>query len=117
MRTTCKNNFDNIYKFRNDEFKVGDMILIFDFITVINILAFKKLNYRWIGLYRITKSDFFKEIYKVSELDGAVFRDTYVNNRLKRFYAVVVPDVSNRYKASASSGDGDNNIINFADAF
>ncbi len=72
MRIIDKDNFDSTYRFRNDEFKIGDIILIFDSATVINILAFKKFNYRWIGLYRIVKSDSFKRIYRVSELDGAV---------------------------------------------
>ena len=89
----------------------------FNFIAVINISAFKKLNYRWIKLYRIIKSDFFKEIYRVSELDGAVFRNTYANNRLKRFHAAVILDISNKYKTSAPSNNGDSNIVNFANAF
>ncbi len=43
MRTINKDNFDSTYKFRNDEFKIGDIILIFNFIIVINILASKNL--------------------------------------------------------------------------
>jgi len=77
----------------------------------------KKLNYRWTKLYRITKSDPFKEIYTVSELDGAVLRVTYVNNRLKRFHVAVILDVSSRHRTTAPFGDGDGGIINFADAF
>ena len=111
-----KDNFDSTYRFRNDEFKVGDIILIFDFAAVIDILASKKFNYRWTGLYRITKSDFLKGIYKISELDGVVLRDTYVSNRLKRFHAVVVFDVFSRHGMFVSSGGGDN-IVNFANAF
>ncbi len=105
-----------MYKLRNDEFKIGDIILIFDFITIINILISKKFNYRQIGLYHIIKSDFFKGIYRVSELDGVVFRDTYASNRLKRFYVVMILDVFSRYGTPVSSDDR-NNIINFADAF
>ena len=101
MRIIDKNNFNSTYKLRNDEFKVGDIILIFDFITVINVSAFKKFNYRWIGSYRIIESDPFKGIYRVSELDGAVFRGTYVDNRLKRFHAVVILDVSSRHGTPA----------------
>ncbi len=37
-------------------------------------------------------------------------------NRLKRFHAAVVLDVSSRYGTSAPS-DGGDNVINFADAF
>jgi len=91
--------------------------LIFDFITVINVSMFKKFNYRWTRLYRITESDFFKKIYKISELDGAVFRDTYVNNRLKYFYAVMVFDVFSRYRAPVFSGDKNGDVVNFADVF
>jgi len=116
MRTVSKDNFDSTYRLRNDEFKIGDMVLIFDSAAVINVSASKKLNYRWTGLYRIIKSDSFKGIYKVSELDGAVLRDTYANNRLKRFHAIIVLDVFSRYGTSAFSGGGDN-IVNFADAF
>src|SRR6266536_655989 len=100
MRITGKDNFDSTYKLRNDEFKIGDIILIFDFTAVINILVFKKLNYRWTGLYCITESDLYKEIYRVFELDSAVFRDTYVDNRLKRFHAAIILDVFSRYKTS-----------------
>ena len=116
MRTASKDNFDSMYRFRNDEFKVGNMILIFDSAAVINILTFKKLNYRWTGLYYIIKSDPLKEIYKISELDSAVLRGTYANNRLKRFHAAVILDVFSRYRTPASSNDK-NNIVNFADAF
>src|SRR6266536_1169636 len=116
MRITDKNNFNSTYKLRNDEFKIGDIILIFDFIAAINISASKKLNYRWIRLYRIIKSDPLKEIYKISELDSAVLRDTYAGNRLKRFHAAVILDVSNRYKTPTSS-DNENDVVNFADAF
>ncbi len=78
---------------------------------------FKKLNYRWIGLYRITESDFFKEIYRVSELDGAVLRGMYVGNRLKYFHVVIVLDVFSRYRASVFFGNGDGDIVNFVDVF
>ena len=117
MRIINKDNVDSIYRLRNDEFKVGDMVLIFDSIAVINILVSKKFNYRWIGLYRITKSDSFKEIYRVSELDNVVLRDTYVNNRLKHFHAAMILDVSSRYRAPASFNNEDGDIVNFADAF
>src|SRR6266511_3444551 len=113
MRIVSKDNINSTYRLRNDEFKVGDMVLIFDFITVINILAFKKLNYRWTGSYRITESDSLKGIYRVSELDGVVFRDTYVDNRLKYFHAAIVLDVSSRYEASVLFGDRDDDIVNF----
>ena len=59
---------------------------------------------------------FFKGIYKVSELDGVVFRDIYVNNRLKRFDAAIILDVFNKYRTSAFSDDRDD-IVNFADIF
>ncbi len=117
MRTVSKNNFNSTYRLRNDKFKIGDIILIFDSTTVINILTSKKLNYRWIRSYRITESNPLKRIYKVSELDGAVLRDTYAGNRLKHFHAAVVLDVSNRHKAPAPFGDEDSDIVNFADAF
>ncbi len=46
MRIIGKDNFDSTYKLRNDEFKIGDIILIFDSTAVINVLTSKKLNYR-----------------------------------------------------------------------
>src|SRR6266498_915549 len=107
MRIIGKDNFDSTYRLRNDEFKVGDMILIFDFTAAINVLASKKFNYRWTRLYRIAESDLFKGTYRVSELDGVILRSIYVDNRLKRFHAAMVLNVSNRYKTSASSDDGD----------
>ena len=73
MRAIGKDNFNNTYRLRNDEFKIGDIILIFDFIITINISASKKFNYRWIRLYRITKSDPLKGIYRIFKLDSAVF--------------------------------------------
>src|SRR6266536_227877 len=116
MRTVSKDNFNSTHRLRNDEFKIGDMILIFDSTTVINISVSKKLNYRWTGSYRITESDSLKGIYRVSELDGAVLRDTYVNNRLKYFHAAVVLDVFNKYGTSTPSDDEDN-VVNFANVF
>ncbi|SRR6266498_4505278 len=117
MCIVSKDNFDSTYRFRNDEFKIGDIILIFDSTTIINISVSKKFNYRWTGLYRITESDPFKGIYRVSELDGAVFRDTYASNKLKHFHAAVILDVSSRYRAPASFSDGDDDIVNFANIF
>jgi|SRR6266498_4773654 len=117
MCIISKDNFDSTYRLRNNEFKIGDIILIFDSATVINISVFKKFNYRWTGSYRITKSDPFKGIYKVSELDGAIFRGTYADNRLKYFHVAVILDVFSRYGAPAFSDDGDGDIVNFADAF
>ncbi len=117
MRTASKDNFDSMYRFRNDEFKVGNMILIFDSAAVINVLVFKKFNYRWTRLYRIIESDSFKGIYRVSELDGIVFRGTYAGNRLKYFHVIIVLDVFSRYGASIFFGDGDSYIVNFADVF
>ncbi|SRR6266536_4848602 len=117
MRIIDKDNFNNTYRFRNDEFKIGNMILIFDSIIIINISASKKFNYRWTGLYRIIKSNPLKEIYRVSELDSVILRDTYVDNRLKRFHVIVILDVSNRYRTSTPSDSEDSDIVNFADAF
>ncbi len=117
MRIISKDNFDSTYRFRNDEFKVGDMILIFDFTTAINVSASKKFNYRWTKSHYITESDSLKRIYRVSELNNAVFRDTYVGNRLKHFHAAVVFDVFSRYRAPALSDGGDGDVVNFADAF
>ena len=91
--------------------------MIFDSTAVINILISKKLNYRWIKPYRITKSDLFKGIYKISELGNAILRDTYADNKLKRFYAAVVLDIFRRYRTPAPFDDRDHDIINFADAF
>src|SRR6266536_6567557 len=116
MRIIDKDNFDSTYRLRNDKFKIGDIILIVDSTTIINISAFKKFNYRWIELYRITESDPFKGIYKISELDSAVLRDTCANNRLKRFYVVIILDVFSRYGMSAFFNNKDD-IVNFADAF
>ena len=117
MRIIGKDNFDSTYRLRNDEFKVGNIILIFDFAAVINVSASKKLNYRWIRLYRIAESDSFKGIYRVSELDGVVFRGTYADNRLKCFYVAVILDVSSRYGAPAPFSGGDDDIVNFVDVF
>ena len=44
MRIIGKDNFDSTYRLRNDEFKVGDIILIFDSTIIINISA------SWSGL-------------------------------------------------------------------
>ena len=93
------------------------MILIFDSTIIINVSAFKKFNYRWIGSYRITKSDFLKRIYRVSELDGAVFRDTYANNRLKHFYVTVILNIFSRYKTPAPFNNEDGDVVNFANTF
>ncbi len=93
------------------------MILIFDSTIIINISTFKKLNYRWTRSYRIIKSNPLKEIYRISELDSAVLRNTYANNRLKRFHVIIILDVSSRYKTSTPSNNKDNSIVNFADAF
>ena len=93
------------------------MVLIFDFITTINILAFKKFNYRWTRLYCIIKSNSFKGIYRVFELDDAVLRGMYADNRLKRFHVIMIFDVSSRYETPAPFDDGNDSVVNFANVF
>ncbi len=46
MYIISKDNFDSTYRLYNDEFKIRDIILIFNFTAVINVLTSKKLNYR-----------------------------------------------------------------------
>ncbi len=117
MRIIGKNNFNSTHRLRNDEFKVGNMILIFDSAMAINISVSKKFNYRWTGLYRIIKLNPLKGTYRVSELDSAVLRNRYASNRLKRFHAAIILDVSSRYRTPAPSDSEDDSIVNFADAF
>jgi hypothetical protein len=44
-----------------------------------------KLNWRWLGPYRVTTADNVKGVYTLEDMDGAGLRGTFSGNRLKKF--------------------------------
>jgi hypothetical protein len=46
----------------------------------------RKLDPKWLGLFRVRKSHPYKGWYLIKDLDGTLFRNQTLGNRLKRFY-------------------------------
>ena len=62
------------------------MVLVYDVKRSIDLSAEAKLDYRWLGPYRVSEAIQDKGYYRLQELDGVELRGTFAANRLKRFY-------------------------------
>jgi hypothetical protein len=78
--------FDSHHRLRRDLINEGDIVLVYDIITIdVDKSNSTKLNYRWLGPYRVTAADQQKGSYSLAELDGTPMSRTYAGNKLKKF--------------------------------
>lgn len=85
-RQEGKEYFDAHHRIRKTPFAVKDIVLRHNtFETDVDKSSSTKLNWRWLGPYKITKADPEKGTYVISELDGTELAGTYHGNRLKKF--------------------------------
>ena len=87
MREKGKKVFDADNRLRQDPVAVGEVVLLYDIKEDKNLSA--RLEYRWLGFYWIHEANNEKGTYLLAELDGAVLRGTFIDNRLKRYYTRV----------------------------
>jgi len=85
MRIKSKEAYNDAHLIRSHPIKVGDMVLLYDKKTDIDISTVLKLRYRWLGPYKIMEADPLKETYRVTELDNVILHSTITENRLKAF--------------------------------
>jgi hypothetical protein len=80
--------FDSHHPLRRELIKEKDIVLVYDIQKVdVDKSRKTKLNYRWLGPYRVYSADRVKGTYTLTELDGTRIDRTYAGNRLKKFKA------------------------------
>jgi hypothetical protein len=78
--------FDSTHNIRKEPLQTGDLILRHDTFKIeVSKSSDTKLNWRWLGPYRISKMDALKGTYWLEELDGTGLAGTYAGNRIKKF--------------------------------
>ncbi len=85
MRIKDKEVYDDVYLTRSHLIKVGDMVLLYNKKTDVDMSIVLKFRYRWLGLYKVIEADLLKGIYRVTELNGVILYGTIAGNRLKVF--------------------------------
>jgi hypothetical protein len=84
FREQGKEAFDAKSRLRLKSIKKGDIVLVYHSKRAIDITSDNKLNFRWMGPYRVSET-FEKGYYTLEEMDGAKLKGTYAGNRLKKF--------------------------------
>ena len=80
-----KEAFDATHNVRHEPLKVGDMVLRYDkVINDIDMSLRTKLNYRWLGPYRIHSVNPVGS-FKLAELDHSILGRSFTGSQLKRF--------------------------------
>jgi hypothetical protein len=78
--------FDENHQLRKKPIHDGDLVLTYDIQTTdVNMSNWTKLEYRWLGPYRVVKANQLKGYYVLEELDGTPIRRSYAGNRVKKF--------------------------------
>jgi hypothetical protein len=85
-RAEGQEHFDATHQIRKTPLKDGDLVLVYDIRHIDKDKSRNtKLLYRWLGPYRIQRSNQLKGSYVLEELDGIPLARTYAGNRLKKF--------------------------------
>jgi hypothetical protein len=85
IREEGKEAFDNTHNIRREPLKKNDIVLRYDkVITDIDKSSQTKLQYRWLGPYRIHSAN---EVgsFKLEEMDGVVLSRSFTGSQLKLF--------------------------------
>ena len=77
-REQGKDNFDSRKRLQVKELNVGDLVLLHD--TKLKYQYSHKLDYRWLGPYRLADLVRDKGTYLLEKLDGARLQGTYAGN-------------------------------------
>lgn len=87
-RQEAKEWTDDHRRLRKEPIPVGRLVLVWDERRYINMSVDAKLQYRWIGPFRVSSVVPAKSIYTLEEFDGTPLKGTYAGSRLKPFYRV-----------------------------
>jgi len=78
--------WDETHNIRKEPINVKDTVLYYNTFTIDHDKSkATKLNWRWLGPYRVTTADSVKGVYTLEDMDGAALRGTFSSNRLKKF--------------------------------
>ena len=75
LRVANKEYFDDTYHIRQDGFKVGDMVMLYDIQLKQDYSSSHKLDPKWLGPFCIHKSHPYKGQYLIEDLNGTPFHD------------------------------------------
>ena len=93
-REQGKEEFDARKRLRSKELNIGDLMLLHD--TKLRYQFSHKLDFRWLGPYRIAELVRDKGTYFLKELNGIRLSGTFAENRLKFFHACRPADTSSQ---------------------
>jgi len=99
IQWTCKSNKEHMNSARhavNWDYKVEDMVLLYNSWYKNDNTAVQKLEFWWLGSYKVIKANSRKENYVLTELDDAEKADTVSEFRLKP-YVLCHPTVNHEY--------------------
>jgi hypothetical protein len=97
LRLRKKEYWDEHKEIQYDEFKPGDLVLLWDSVREIDMSRIRKLDPRWLGPYRISgtePSQSERGTYRLEDLDGTAFRHTAPGWRLKFFQQRSVEEIA-----------------------
>ncbi|KUJ23666.1 uncharacterized protein LY89DRAFT_679019 [Mollisia scopiformis] len=78
--------FNTIHPLKKELINVGDKVLLYDIFKVDKDMSRSvKLNYRWLGPFKVSSANHGKGTYELQELDGVDKKGTFAGNRLKKF--------------------------------
>ena len=85
-RRESKEYFDDHHQIRTEPLKEMDLVLVYDIQHMdVDKSSSTKLQWRWLGPYRVRRAHQLKGYYLLEELDGTPVHRSYQANRLKRF--------------------------------
>jgi len=100
LREQGKEHFDTTHALHTTPFKAGEMVLLHNTMRAGDMSRDQKMQFRWLGPYRVKEAIALKGTYTLEELNGAELGGTVAGNRLKRFY--VRPEVQPDFAVRAS---------------
>ncbi len=96
MRQSNKEHMNSARHAVNWDYKVEDIVLLYNSRYKNNNTAVQKLEFWWLRPYKVIKANSRKENYVLAELDGAEKADTVSESRLKP-YVLHHPTVNHEY--------------------
>jgi hypothetical protein len=97
LRMQKKEYWDEHKEIQHDEFRAGDLVLLWDSVREIDMSRIRKLDPRWLGPYRISQnkpSQGERGTYRLEDLDGTTFRYTTPGWRLKLFQQRTIEEIA-----------------------
>ncbi len=113
MRQSGKEHMNSARHAVNWDYKVEDMILLYNSRYKNNNTAVQKLEFWWLRLYKVIKANSRKENYVLAELDGVKKADTVSEFRLKPYvlhHSIVNHEYNWHLNAYSESDSSDFNL-------